>query len=87
MSAPLTRTSAFAEVQDGDGGDGAGATSERVKLILPKWIYFKIRDFPFKFLFGKSLLSMSQNCCSMGLDYLHLQAHDASVEPTKHTQF
>lgn len=45
MSAPLTRTSAFAEVQDGDGAGGAGPTLERVELILAKWKYIYIHVF------------------------------------------
>lgn len=66
MSAPLTRTSAFAEVQDGDGAGGAGPTLERVELILAKWKYIYIYTCISKH--GTSFSNgMSQNCCWIGV--------------------
>ena len=69
MSAPLTRTSAFTEVQDGDGAGGAGPTLERVELILAKWkyiyiyMYFKTLDILFQWHVSKKLLNRGWIIC------------------------
>lgn len=73
MSAPLTRTSAFAEVQDGDGAGGAGPTLERVELILAKWkyiyiyMYFKTWDILFQWHVSKLLLNRGCIMCILML--------------------
>lgn len=84
MSAPLTRTSAFAEVQDGDGAGGAGPTLERVELILAKWKYIYIYIHVFQNMGHPFPMACLKIVVESGLHHVHL---DAFVEPTKHTKF